>query len=61
MARASVVTFHVMPVPTRGVVTVMVTETGQPGGEFWISADARERVRRCFTPGPGVRVWDYPP
>lgn len=61
MARASVVTFHILPVPKAGTVTVMVTERGQPGGEFIVSAAAMERVRRCLTPRAGFRVRDYPP
>jgi hypothetical protein len=63
MARARVVTFHILPVPTRGVVTVLIFESGRriAAGEFEVTAAAWERVRRCFTPGPGFRVREYPP
>jgi hypothetical protein len=59
----SVVTFHVCPVPTRGVVTIMVAESGRRihAGMFEVTAAAWERVRSCFTPAPGVRILDYPP
>jgi hypothetical protein len=52
---ASVITFHVYPVPKRAVVTVMVTESGQgmAAGDFEVTAVAWERVRRCLRPGPG--------
>jgi hypothetical protein len=55
------VTFHFLPLPKWGTGTVMVMERGQPGGEFILSLDAMERVRRCLTPGSGVRIVDHPP
>jgi hypothetical protein len=63
MSKLPVVTFHIMPVPTRDVVTVMVFESGHrvSGGMFEVSAAAWERVRRCLTPGPGLRIRNYPP
>jgi hypothetical protein len=50
-------------VPNRGVVTIMVTESGKrvAAGEFEVSAAAWERVRRCLTPGLCVRIRDYQP
>jgi hypothetical protein len=63
MARAPVVTFHVYPVPIRGVVTIMVAESGKRfhAGEFEVTAGAWERMRRCLTPGPDLRIREYPP
>jgi 2-phospho-L-lactate transferase/gluconeogenesis factor (CofD/UPF0052 family) len=47
MTRASVVTFHILPVPKRGVVTIMVTDSRKrfAAGEFEVSAAAWDRVR----------------
>jgi hypothetical protein len=58
MPRRPVVTLHIMPVPIRDVVTVMVFESGHrvSGGMFEVSAAAWERVRRCLTPGLGLRI-----
>jgi hypothetical protein len=63
MARAPVVTFLVLPVPSRGVVTVLVGETGKHfhAGMFELTVRAWERMRPCLTPGPGLRIRDYPP
>jgi hypothetical protein len=63
MPRLPVVTFHILPVPTRDVVTVMVFERGHrvSGGMFEVSTAAWERARRCLTPDPGLRIRDYPP
>jgi hypothetical protein len=63
MPRARFVTFHVCPVPSRGVVTIMVAESGKGinAGMFEVTAEAWERMRRCLTPGPGLRIRDYPP
>jgi hypothetical protein len=63
MPRARFVTFQVYPVPTRGVVTITVAESGKRfhAGEFEVTAGAWERMRRCLTPGPGLRIREYPP
>jgi hypothetical protein len=59
---ASVVTFHVFPTPPQGDrVLVAVTEGRKAAGEFEVTAVAWDRVRRCLTPAPGVRIREYPP
>jgi hypothetical protein len=63
MPKPPVVTLHIMPVPIRDVVTVMVFESGHrvSGGMFEVTTAAWERVRTCLTPGPALRIRDYPP
>jgi hypothetical protein len=63
MPKPPVVTLHILPVPSRSVVTVMVFENGHrvSGGTFEVSAAAWKRVRPCLTPGPALRIRDYPP
>jgi hypothetical protein len=63
MPRKRFVTFHVCPVPTREVVTIMVAESGKRfhAGMFEVRAGTWERMRRCLTPGPGLRIREYPP
>jgi hypothetical protein len=44
-------------------VTITVAESGKRvhAGMFELTAAAWERVRRSLTPGPGLRIRDYPP
>jgi hypothetical protein len=61
-AMPKLVTFHVYPNPPDGkVIMVEVTEGRMSGGTFEVTADAWVRIRRCISPGPGLRIRDYPP
>lgn len=58
---SSIVTVHAYPAPPKGrKVLVHVTEGRRAAGQFEVTAEGWDRLRRCIASGSGVRTREHP-